>query len=156
GYVEPSLEELPHLELTDFLDHGSLIIKPDFVRLEVKPRRMVIYLKPFEVIEFAKWIRELCLKKGFESRIVRENFEINLPKTYISVDTTFYVFEYHRKPEFYRPDRPGKVIMCNYDTPITKNFITWVFKEVEKEFLLFLEAYKEERRRQEDARKKRL
>ncbi|MCS7214517.1 MAG: hypothetical protein NZ927_09945, partial [Candidatus Calescibacterium sp.] len=128
GYVEPSLEELPQLELTDFLDYGFLIITPEFVKLEVIPRRMLIYLKPFEVIEFINGIREIFSKAEYNPRVVRKDFEIKLPEIYMYVGTVNSTFWYYR---------PGKVIICNYDIPITDDFITWVFKEVEREFLLF-------------------
>ncbi|MDW8003176.1 MAG: hypothetical protein RMJ39_11115, partial [Deltaproteobacteria bacterium] len=103
---------------------------------------MHIYLKPFEVLGFINGIREICReaesKPKTKSRVVIENFDINLPNTCMYVGTVNFTFWYWK---------PKKLIMDLYDLPINDNFVVWVFKEIEKEFSLFLEAYEEERRR---------
>ncbi|MCS7214493.1 MAG: hypothetical protein NZ927_09815, partial [Candidatus Calescibacterium sp.] len=93
---------------------------------------MLVFLKPFEVILFINRIREIFSKaeSKFKPRVVRENFNINLPETYIYTPTLRY-------------DRSKKVIRCCYDLPVSDDFIIWLFKEVEEEFLSFVEAYEE-------------
>ncbi|MDW8003144.1 MAG: hypothetical protein RMJ39_10895, partial [Deltaproteobacteria bacterium] len=101
-----------------------------------------IYLKPFESINR---IQELP-KAESKPRVI-ENFDINLPETSICVGNSYYgqkvvqIFRYHRQ---------NKQIICNYDLPINDDFIIWLFKELEREFLGFVEAYEEERRRQQE------
>ncbi|MCS7214480.1 MAG: hypothetical protein NZ927_09750 [Candidatus Calescibacterium sp.] len=107
GFVSPSIDAPTYLELEELLNHASLLVKPQGIRLGVSPPakpRMCLYIK-FEILkEFVK-----IFPGDYKPRLVEKDLEIYLPETYVFLKPSpRSVFWYYQ---------PKRVLIRNYEVP---------------------------------------
>ncbi|MCS7214486.1 MAG: hypothetical protein NZ927_09780, partial [Candidatus Calescibacterium sp.] len=84
----------------------------------------------FEIVkEFLK-----IFPGDYKPRVIEKDLEIYLPETYVFLSPPRPVFWYYQ---------PKRLLLSSYEVPCDNDDIIFLFKELEREFIQFFEAFKE-------------